>query len=109
MAHIVLYQNECEHPADTGTNSNRSDLCTAGQQNDIRMYFDVHSSELLVKHETPIRSIAMYSFSGTKIASQLFSSPEIRWQIPVMQPGIFVVRIEDELNSVFLKKIPVIY
>jgi hypothetical protein len=111
VEHIIKYQNEGEPPEDTTTVSNRNGSYKfSSDQNDvIQLYYDRMTSEILVKHNTLIRKIEVYSVSGVQIANQRFSSPEIRLKIPASQSGIFVLRIEDENNSIFLKKIPIIY
>lgn len=111
VEHIVTYQNEGEPPEDTTIVSNEkgSHIYFADQMNDIQLYMDRITSEILVKHHASIRNIEVYSISGIQIANQQFNSPEIRLKIPARQSGIFVLRIEDENNSIFLKKIPIIY
>jgi len=111
VEHIVAYQNEGEPPEDTASNPNGNGpgKFIADDDNDIRLYFDVTTNELLVRHDAAIKNVVVYSVSGVQVANQRFNAPEIRWQIPSLQSGIFYLRIEDEHRSMFLRKVPVIY
>jgi hypothetical protein len=111
VAHFVDYQNEGEPPGDTTSNSNGngSNRYESDSDRDIRLFFDAQTNELLVKHDASIKRIDMYSISGIKVANQLFNDKEISWQVPPAHSGIFILLIEDEHRSRFLRKIPVIY
>jgi hypothetical protein len=102
VQHIVNYQNEGEPPADTSTTDYNPVLW-----NNLLLHFNSMSNELWIKHNSRISQISVFSVSGVHIASKSFHSSEISWQLPVIQSGIYIVRLQDEHRQYAVKKIPV--
>jgi len=73
----------------------------------IHLFFNNFSQELNVIHHDNIKNIAIYSISGKMLLSREFQSSSVNMQVAGLQNGIYIVRIIDEKNRVFAKRIPV--
>lgn len=77
-------------------------------KNKLKMFFNNTTNELNVSHAIRIENISIYSVSGMLLFSNSFKDPEIIWQIPEVQNGIYIVRVVDEQKRVYSAMFPVL-
>jgi hypothetical protein len=71
----------------------------------IKAFWNNSSKEVIVNHTNTIKRISIISISGTKIAEQTYNSSSVRMQVNNINPGIYIIKIEDVKNQQFAKKI----
>ena len=76
-------------------------------KNKIKLYFNTSSKELIVKHDHPVKNIAVFNISGKMVLQQSFNSSNINTSMANLKNGIYIVRITDYQNQVFAEKVPV--
>ena len=72
----------------------------------INAYWNNSSKEIIVNHSAAIKRISVFSVSGTMIADRNYStSASVRMPVNDIKNGIYIVKIIDENNQQFSKKI----
>jgi autotransporter-associated beta strand protein len=75
----------------------------------VKIFFNNSTNELNVEHSRCVKEVSVYTISGKKLLRGNFNSPDITWQIPSFQGGIYIVHMVDEDRMVYTRKIPVFY
>lgn len=73
--------------------------------NHIEIYFNRNTGLLKINHQQKIKAVQIYSLIGQLMDSQAFFDNQIEMQIHHKLKGIFIVRIYDEKDAVYSKKI----
>ena len=71
----------------------------------IEIQFNGNTGLLKINHPQKIKMVQVYSVTGQLIGSQKFLANAVEMQIHYRQKGIFIIRICDEKNSVFSRKV----
>jgi len=76
-------------------------------EQDIRLYFNNSTQELNIDHNSKVKSVNVYFITGKLMINKKFNSPLVQMSIPNFQNGIYIVRVIDENNIIYSKKVPV--
>ncbi len=99
-----LVQDIVEAQNEDGIHTSNKTL--AVNKKTINLYWNNFSKELIINHEDWIKNVKIYSISGTLVyQGENFNSSSIRKGIYNLNRGIFIVKIVDENNQVFSRKI----
>ncbi|MFZ5939812.1 MAG: pectinesterase family protein [Bacteroidota bacterium] len=99
---IISNQNEYQPNDTTSTEGILQDLVP------VHAWYSGPTNELVISHMDDITGIEVYSLTGTKMAEGRFHSAEIRWPLPDLVQGIYLVRIVDEKKRLSTCKIAVL-
>jgi hypothetical protein len=70
----------------------------------ISAYWNNSSKEIIVNHSKAVKRITVFSIAGTLIEDRNFNSSSVRMQVNGINQGIYIIRIVDENNRQFSKK-----
>jgi len=76
-------------------------------ENPIVVYFNGTNLSIDFRHDVKINTVIVYDISGKILMNRQFSSSTVQLPVNELQNGIYIVRVIDENNSVFAKKIPI--
>ncbi|MFB6342544.1 T9SS type A sorting domain-containing protein [Saccharicrinis sp. FJH62] len=96
----LIYQN----PLYNRCNINTSILVTKGDKN-IDLYVKHSSNILYFKHESEIKNVKIYDYSGHCITCREIFSPEEEINLEYLSPGIYLVVLSTTNNKIYHKKI----
>ena len=71
----------------------------------INMYWNNYSKELNFNHTDVIKTVQIYSISGSLIFNKNFYSSSVQTRIYDLKPGIYIVKMVDDQNRIFSKKV----
>jgi hypothetical protein len=72
----------------------------------INAYWNNSSKEIIVNHSRTVKRISVFSISGIMIGDRKFSdSASVRMSVNNIKNGVYIVKIIDENNQQFSKKI----
>jgi len=71
----------------------------------INTYWNNSSKEVIVNSSGLVKRISVYSIAGTLVADRVFNSSSVRMQVNGINPGIYIIKIMDENNQQFSKKV----
>jgi hypothetical protein len=71
----------------------------------IKAYWNNSSKEIIINHSQVIKRITVFSISGTVITDRNLYSASVKMNINITDPGVYIIRMVDEKNRQFSKKI----
>jgi len=77
------------------------------ERDEISIFFNNSSYELNLNHCVIIKNISVYSIAGKQLLNEEFHSSSVKMPISGLQTGIYIVRVIDENNRIFAKRVPV--
>ncbi|HPG34630.1 MAG TPA: T9SS type A sorting domain-containing protein, partial [Lentimicrobium sp.] len=99
VASIVESQNEGGVPTAV------SDLKAANEE--LNVYFNGTSRELVIHHHSILESIAVYNLSGQLLLNEKVHAATVELPVHGFNKGIYIIRAIDNKNRVFSGKVPV--
>jgi hypothetical protein len=91
------------------TAQNQDAIITANSQLPVKSdlinaYWNNSSKEIIVNHAKAVKRISVFSITGILIEDRNFNASSVRMQINDINPGIYIIRIVDENNRQYSKK-----
>ncbi len=96
---IVTAQNE-----DGVLTANRN---IPAKHKEIKIYFDSFSKELNVVHDSEVKNVSIYDITGKLLLIGSFYQYHVEVPLTELKTGIYIVKVQDKNNMVFVWKFPV--
>ena len=93
---IVVAQNQDGIVTSSNQMSIKNDL--------INAFWNNSSKEFIINHSRLVKRISVFSITGKLIEDRNFNSTSFRMQVNNINPGIYIVKILDEKNQQYSKK-----
>jgi pectate lyase len=71
----------------------------------IEIYYNGNTGLLKINHQQKIKMVQVYSLTGQLLSSQMFLANSVEMQIQQRQKGILIVKIYDENNTTYSRKV----
>lgn len=73
--------------------------------NPIEIYYNGSTGVLKINHQQKIKMVQVYSLTGQLLSSQKFLANAVEMQIQHWQKGILIVKVYDENNTAYSRKV----